>query len=153
MNGFKTIEIDFDIHKKIELERRSFSEPQYIALRRLLGLPEPHDSGEGSPTVVATANGRAWSGKRVTLPHGTKVRMLYNDRLHNGQILDGFWVIEGRKYTSPSGAAGGVAVTKAGGKTRLDGWIYWEAQIPGETNWVPIEKLRPDKRHISLEDF
>ena len=37
---FTSIEIDFDIHKLIELERRSFTEKPFIALRRLLKLPE-----------------------------------------------------------------------------------------------------------------
>ena len=32
----RTIEIDYDIHRLIQLERRSFDEPEYIALRRLL---------------------------------------------------------------------------------------------------------------------
>ena len=35
---FRSIDIDFDVHKKIELERRSFMESPNDVLRRLLAL-------------------------------------------------------------------------------------------------------------------
>ena len=138
MSDLKTIEIDFEIYKRIEAERRSFSEPPYIALRRLLNLPEAQS--RASPTNVDV--GRSWFAEGVTLPHGTSVRMSYNGRRHEGEIVDGKWVIEGRSFDSPSGAASGVATTKRGRKTRLDGWIYWEVLLPGSEEWKPIAALR-----------
>lgn len=67
MDYLQKIEIDWDIHKLIEAERRSFEEPPYIALRRLLKLPalklssasELRDIGTGSP----------WTDEGVTVPH------------------------------------------------------------------------------------
>src|SRR5205085_4873112 len=95
------------------------------------------------PTAIAASGRRSWSGEGVTLVHGTRVRMRYNGRLYEGEIVDGRWIIEGKTFDSPSGAASGIAVTKRGKKTRLDGWIYWEIQAPCETGWTPIAALRP----------
>lgn len=139
MAEFRTIEIDFDIHKMIEAERRSFSEREYEILRRMLGLPS-RSIREEQPTD--SSRKRSWSGEGVTLNHGTELRMTYNGCLHEGQIIDGDWVIDGKTFKSPSGAASGVATTKSGKKTRLDGWIYWEVKAPGETTWTHISALR-----------
>ena len=148
MRDFQTIEIDFDVYKKIEAERKGFSDSPNDALRRLLNL------GESSKPLLEisaqTNGGRAWQGKTVSLPHGTEVRMKYNGTQYKGLIDNGQWLVEGEKYGSPSAAASGVAITKSGNKTSLDGWIYWEAMKPGESRWTPIKKL---KRPTNLDDF
>jgi hypothetical protein len=151
MPEFTTIEIDFDVYKLIEAERKSFDEPRIAALRRLLKLPAKmvaeRLNGESS-------EGRAWSGEAVTLTHGTRLRMRYNGRQYEGEIVDGKWVIEGKTFDSPSGAASGIAITKRGKTTRLDGWIYWEVQAPGDTGWMPIKVLRPKQViNASLEEL
>jgi hypothetical protein len=38
MADLQTIEIDFDVHKRIELERTSFTETPNAVLRRLLSI-------------------------------------------------------------------------------------------------------------------
>ncbi|MGH6827861.1 MAG: hypothetical protein ACREFW_03010, partial [Rhizomicrobium sp.] len=86
--------------------------------------------------------GREWFGEGVKLPHGTELRMTYNKRLHTGRIEDGQWEVEGASYSSPSAAAGGVARTKKGEQTNLDGWKYWEAKFPGEAKWKALNTLR-----------
>lgn len=144
MSELRSIEVDFDIHKLIEAERRSFAEPPHIALRRLLNLP---DDPSAEPASKPPA-GRAWSGDGATLPHGTLIRMDYNQRRYDGQIIDGQWVIEGQRFSSPSGAASGVAVTKSGDKTKLDGWGYWEVKQPGDTSWTALKNLRRSKRNF-----
>ncbi len=153
MTELRTIEIDFDIHKLVEAERKGFSEPPYLALRRLLKLPpvSPH-----IPMLSAAVNARRpWSGDGVTLEHGTALRMRYNGRQHSGEIIDGKWSVDGQIFDSPSGAASGVAITKKGHSTRLDGWIYWEIRRPGEMSWTPIGTLRPERRHVvgTLEEL
>lgn len=138
MTELRTIEIDFDVHKKIELERTSFAESPNEVLRRLLklsGRPTAHSASMVNP-------GRPWSGKGVTLPHGTALRMEYNGRQYTGVITDGEWVVEGERFKSPSAAAGGVAVTKDGKHTRLDGWVYWYVKRPGDGDWIAIRELR-----------
>jgi hypothetical protein len=139
--NFTTIDIDFDVYKLIEAERRGFDEPRIEALRRLLKLPPGTYS---APAHASDSRSRSWSGDGLTLTHGTKLRMRYNGHTHEGEIIDGKWVIEGKLFGSPSGAASGVARTKLGEATRLDGWIYWEAQVPGDTRWTRIAELRPE---------
>lgn len=148
MTEFRTIEIDFDIHKLIEAERQSFSESPNAVLRRLLGIttPEPSRSGKDS-------QGKSWAGDGVALPHGTDIRMSYNGRLHEGQIRDGMWVIGEKSFSSPSGAASGVAVTKSGKMTRLDGWTYWEVRLPGQVAWTPIRNLRSEQSPFDSSAF
>ena len=140
----RSIEIDFDVHKRIETERRSFSETPNDVLRRLLGFP-PKVRTSGKDQVVL-ANSGSWTGKRVRLPAGTQLRMEYNGQQHVGEILDGLWSVEGERYNSPSAAAGGVARTRAGTKPSLDGWIYWEVKRPGDDDWIPIKALRLGRR-------
>jgi hypothetical protein len=139
-----TIEIDFDVYKLIENERRGFDDTPLSALRRLLKLPEL------SPTKrIELGTGRAWMQKGVTLDHGTLLRMEYNRRVHEGQIVDGRWLVEGKLYDSPSGAAVGVARTKSGKQTALDGWEYWNFKRPGSNLWAPIMSERPAEAGVS----
>ncbi len=87
-------------------------------------------------------DGRSWWGEGLELPHGTKLRMEYRRRKYTGVIHNGDWLVEGRVYKSPSGAAGGVAVTRDGEKTNLNGWRYWKVKRPSDGSWIPIEKFR-----------
>lgn len=135
----KQIDIDFDVNKAIEIERKSFDESPNDALRRLLGLPPR----QNSPSVtIAAVDGKAWSSKGVTLPHGTKLRMEYNGVEHEATILDGKWHSGGGIHAGPSPAAASVAVTRDGTKPSLNGWVYWAAKLPGSNRWVPISTMR-----------
>lgn len=141
MSQMRTIEIDFEVHKRIEMERTSFAETPNAVLRRLLKIDQ---SNLNAPAVKPEKNSgvRHWSGKGVILPHGTEVRMEYNGRVYSGKIFDGQWVVEGNIYNSPSGAASGEARTKAGKPTKLDGWRCWDVKRPGDTDWIAINTLR-----------
>ena len=135
-----SIDIDFDVHKTIEMARQSFSETQNDVLRRLLKIDQTTKLRELRPQGD---DGRPWAGKGVVLPHHTRLRMQYNGRSHSGEIIDGQWHAEGDVYGSPSAAAVGVAKNKAGEPiSSLDGWLYWSAQFPGTSKWVPILALR-----------
>ncbi len=149
MPGFRAIEVDFDVHRCIENERRGFDESPNDALRQLLRLGEPKFAPAMAPPSSPPSRA-SWSDRGITLPHGTPVRMRYNRRTYEGQIVDGSWVIEEQRFDSPSGAASGVAVTKKGKKTRLDGWIYWQVKLPGEDGWKLLDSLRP---RITLEQL
>lgn len=121
-----------------------WGKPPNAALRRLLGIDEkgPNGAASATPLAAATPKGRPWSGKGVSLPHGTELRMEYNGRVHAGRVEDGRWVVEGKSFNSPSAAAGGVAATKDGRHPSLDGWIYWQVRLPGEYDWISIKELR-----------
>ena len=134
----RSIEIDFEVHQKIEIERKSFSESPNESLRRLLGLGTPSDQ---TPSAAQT-DGRAWSGKGVTLPHGTELRMDYNGVEYRGTIDDGKWACGNGLHAGPSPAAAAVASTKRGKTPSLNGWMYWQAKKPGSSTWVPINEFR-----------
>ncbi|WFU08597.1 hypothetical protein QA646_15035 [Rhizobium sp. CB3090] len=137
MTELRTIEIDFDVHKRIELARQSFAETPNTVLRRLLQIED-----QALAAQVTDTGGRPWASKGVTLPHGTELRMEYNGRVHTGIIQNGAWLVEGDRYSSPSAAAGGVALTKDDKRTNLDGWKYWHIRRPEETKWIAISSLR-----------
>ena len=145
MAEFRSVDIDFDVHKRIELARESFAETPNAVLRRLLGI----DAARPVQSVIGVGVMRAWSGKGVLLHHGTRVRMDYNGRTHEGEIFDGSWLVEGERYSSPSAAAGRTARTKGGKRTNLDGWIYWWALMPGEETWVKLSEMRCDEPNPS----
>ena len=133
----RQIDIDFDVHKLIENERKSFDEAPNDALRRLLRL----GASKSAAQPIAAA-GRAWSGKGVSLPHGTELKMEYRGTEHRAAISDGTWECGGGRHGGPSPAAAAVAVTRDGSKTNLNGWIYWSAKLPGTSSWIPISTMR-----------
>lgn len=141
MPDMRTIDIDFDVHQKIELARTGFEETPNEVLRRLLGIAprqEPSPTGRS----VAAPDGRPWSGKGVVLPHGTELKMEYNGKVYTGRIEQGEWLVEGVRANTPSDAACSVATTKDGAKPNLNGWIYWRAKLPGDRVWRPINSMR-----------
>ena len=138
----RSVEIDFDVHKLIEAERRSFAETPNTVLRRLLGLGESKEQVNANSEEDRTPMSGAWSGKGVTLPAGTKLRMEYRGQQHFGVIKAASWVVDGNRYRSPSAAAGGSARTKKGTQTYLDGWKYWWIKRPGDERWLPLKALR-----------
>lgn len=140
----RTIEIDFAVHKRIEADRTSFGESANDVLRRLLGIGGTVAAAKPTPTE----GGRAWTGKGVTLPSGTQLRMNYNGRAIAGVVEDGVWLIDDRPFTSPSAAAGEICRTKAGKKTSIDGWKYWQAKRPGDDKWMAISAHRPEHARI-----
>jgi hypothetical protein len=150
----RQIEIDFDIHQMIELERRSFDEKPYIALRRLLNLPEK--SPAASPTAVTNTatntasqdEGMPFFADGVSIPHGSIARMKYQrgTQVYEGRFLNGKLIVNGKSYSALSPAASDLGITKDGKKTSLDGWNYWEVKFPGENRWKRLRDLRNEAR-------
>lgn len=149
----RTIDIDFEVHKAIELERRSFAETPNAVLRRVLGIdPAELKQAKAPPSVSAAAipsadayasEGRPWVGKGkstgLVLPHGTELRMDYNGQRFTGRVDNGSLVIEGRRFSSPSGAADELCRTKDGRKTSLNGKELIHVRIPGEGEYVLLK--------------
>ena len=71
--------------------------------------------------------------------------MTYRGVEHNGVVVGRKWEVEGKCYNTPSQAAAGVARTKHGEKTNLNGWKYWFVKRPGDTGWIAIDDLRKGK--------
>lgn len=141
MSSKRGIEIDFDVHQKIELARKSFDETPNDVLRRLLGISEKTEPVLPKASDLV-ANGKPWSGKGVILPHGTEIRMEYNGELHSGVIKEGKWHVGNAVARSPSDAAKEAALTKDGKKPSLNGWIYWEVKRPEDSSWRSLKDLK-----------
>ena len=147
------IEIDFQIHQAIVNESRGFEEPPYLALRRLLKLPD--DDSIAPKHAEPKSSGRPWCQYGVEIPHSSDARMSYmrGAQLIEGQFLDGKLVVNGREFSTLSDAASSLARTKKGLRTQLDGWKYWEVRLPGQDRWVHIRTLRFEARKIASERY
>lgn len=133
----RLIEVDFDVHRLIEMERRGFEDSENEVLRRLLKLGPPAQPKQPQDKAL-----RGWTKGGLTLPHGTELRMEYNGLLHLGRIVDGAWEVEGHRETSPSGAASAVARTRDGAPVNINGKSYWQVRRPGEADWTPYASLK-----------
>lgn len=139
MPQLRSIEIDWDIYKIVETERRSFDEPHYVALRRLLKLPVLKASPENE-----VGTGRRWIEDGVEVPHGSLARMEYlrGSQVYEGQFLDGRLVVNGQSYATLSAAASALAKTKDGSRPSLNGWLYWKVKFPDEATWRSLDEMR-----------
>jgi len=136
---YRQIEIDVEVNRWIESKRASFDQTHNDILRTEAGLPSlsPRSAAAvGWPSNSEIAG--AWSAKGATLPAGTRLRMSYNGKTFNGVIESGTWAVNGARYVSPSAAASALAGVS------LNGWIYWEAQLPGTDRWQQISKFRTE---------
>ena len=80
-----------------------------------------------------------WSGRGLTLPSGTKLRMVDTvpGRWHTAEIVSGHFVIgDGGRYDAPSSAA------KARTEKATNGWVTWLAKRPDDDVWTPLSWLR-----------
>ena len=154
MSQFRTIEIDFEVHRCIENERRGFDEHPNVALRRLLKLSALKPISPAA-IVQSHSNGRPWTEQGVALPHGTLVRMIYDRgrQKHEGRIEDGRLRFGSRNFDSVSGAASDLAVTKKGKKTNLNGWRYFQYKDSETGRWVSFDDLRRNHAALSPEDM
>jgi hypothetical protein len=140
---FTQIDIDIDIHRLIEGARLSFTEQPNDILRRLLQIEEHEDSNVG---VGYGDDGAGWSGKGITLRHGTELQMTYQGVTHTAVIDNGRWRIGDDLFKSPSDAASGVSKLVTGERKSLNGWIYWIAKDPSGSG---LYKKISDIRHLA----
>ena len=140
--ALQKIDIDCVILKMIEAERQGFDEAPYIALRRLLRLPEIK---QNSAATIEAGSGLPWTEDGVSVPHGSLARMEYlrGSQVYEGRFINGRLVVDGHSFDTLSAAA---SVTKDGSKTSLNGWNYWQAQFPGEKKWRSLGDMRRAKQ-------
>ena len=130
-----TIEIDFDVFKKLTGMRETESTTYNEVLRRLLGLRAP--KATASPAeVLSTSTSGSWTTKGVTFPAGTEFRASYKGQTIHGRVEVGALSVNGKRFDSPSAAA--VEVTG----NPVNGWVFWECKQPGKTSWQIIKSLR-----------
>jgi hypothetical protein len=138
------VDVDFEVFQAIQAERRGFEDTPNAALRRLLKLCSSVAAQSETENVATTprSDPSSWLYKGVSLPDGTALRMLYKGKKVTGTVEAGKWLVGGRNFTSPSEAACFVAKTLNGKQTSLNGWIYWQAKLPKEQEWLSIDELR-----------
>ena len=131
-----TISIDFDVFKVIQTNRRGFEETENEVLRRLLDLSP-------TPQVSSGRNSQNWERNGAILPHRTKIFLDHQGVRASGEIRNGIWVVEGKKYSTPSQAAISIVEQKRGEKVRgLNGWMCWSVKRPGDSARIPLDSLR-----------
>lgn len=136
---YRQIEIDVEVNRWIESKRASFDQTHNDILRAEAGLPPQSPRSAAAVNMPSNSDAvGAWSAKGATLPAGTRLRMSYNGKTFNGAVESGTWLVNGARYVSPSAAASALAGVS------LNGWIYWEAQLPGTDRWQPISKFRTE---------
>lgn len=135
MKSFKTIEIDLPLHKFIEDHRNDFSESGCTILKRCVGL-EANKINLRSLEQNGNDEGSLHLEDSVILPSGTKLRKKYKGTFYFADVRDAKIWVNGKSFASPSMAA--IVITGY----NVNGWIFWEARIPGAESWILLDDLR-----------
>lgn len=125
------IEIDINVHKLIEHNRKSFSETPNDILSRLLNLGK---GVTGEDARESRTEGLFVSG--TLIPNGTKLRKNLKGVLHDAEVISGAIIYKAKRYSTPSAAA----ITAAGNS--VNGWIFWEYQDKRTGRWHSLNSLR-----------
>lgn len=154
------IEIDFEVFKSLTALRNSEADSYNLVLRRVLGLggelpdsaairsqnsiaellakamPVTADKEPYDAVVAALLAGGVWYNG-VLFPEETQFRATYKGRTYFASVRDGRWVgQDGVVRTSPSDAASAIS------GTNVNGWRFWRAIRPGETEWKLLDDFR-----------
>jgi hypothetical protein len=130
-----SIEVDFEVYRELFSRRDSEEVTFNDVLRKLLGLPPNSRSIESSlPDSVPSSDIMG-----VKFPDGTILRRRYKNRTYTAEIFSGAIVFEGKRFDSPSGAAMEIS------KCNVNGWRFWECQIPGSDKWVLLDSYRKNR--------
>ncbi|MCR4340750.1 MAG: DUF2924 domain-containing protein [Gemmatimonadaceae bacterium] len=131
---YQSIPIDFDVFKALTAKLQSPDDTFNDVLRRDFGLPsstrEREDSGPRRP----------WAVDGVTFPHGTEFRRTFKGQMYTARVENGALVYDGTRYDTPSAAA--MAITEVA----ANGWRFWNARRPGDSDFRRIYRLRSRSR-------
>lgn len=125
----KQINIDLDVYKVIEQERKSFNETHNEILRRKYGF-EPAKEEKSEQQI----GGLYVSG--VLLKNGLKLHSNYKGRIIEARVENNVIVYNGKSFTSPSAAAG-----EATGNS-VNGWQWWLFFNEETGKWLTLNRLR-----------
>ncbi len=136
------IEIDFQVFKELTARRRSESHTYNEVIRELLDIDEASPTFEEPLTtrisgVLDNAFRTPTSGvsfRHLFLPNGTLLRATHKGSAFGATIMDGKWVNDdGSHSASPSAAA------KAITGNNVNGWRFWQAKRPSDTEWRNLD--------------
>lgn len=123
------IEVDFEVYKQLTLLRENEEVTYNDVIRDLLSM----NSGDENAGESVT---NPWVWKGVRFPEGTRFRATYKGQQYFAEVQDGGLYYDGVKHKSPSSAA--FEITQSG----VNGWNFWECQMPEEDSWTVINELR-----------
>ena len=129
----QTIEVDFEVYKQLTVRRATEQVTYNDVIRGLLGIKA---KAVVAPSQINGVSAADWITKGVRFPSGTQFRSAYKGIVHTARVDGGALVFNGRRYESPSAAA--MSVTDSA----VNGWVFWECQLPGQSNWRLIKTLR-----------
>ncbi|MGD9470791.1 MAG: DUF4357 domain-containing protein [Novosphingobium sp.] len=140
------IEIDFEVFKALTASLRDERDTYNEVIRRLLTLPASDLSVDPAPFEPAGIAGRVngllgdssgvWYSN-VFFPDGTVFRATYKGQTYYASIKHGQWIDGfGVSRTSPSDAASAIS------GTNVNGWKFWFARRPRDTDWVRMDAFR-----------
>ncbi|MGE0496941.1 MAG: DUF2924 domain-containing protein [Ramlibacter sp.] len=130
-----SIDIDFEVFKKLTSLRDSEEVSYNDVLRRLLGMAEKTGSSNANSSEDAVAK-QAWITKNVRFPEGTIFRSTYKGKPYSGKVEREGLIVDGQRYDSLSAAA--VAITGS----PVNGWRFWECKRPTDMQWALAETMR-----------
>jgi Protein of unknown function (DUF2924) len=126
------IEVDFEVYKQLTIRRATERVTYNEVVRELLGMkPRP-----SSQEVQAGHSAADWVVKGVRFPVGTEFRAEYKGQHFAGTVREGSLVFKGERFATPSAAA--MAITDS----PVNGWVFWECRLPGQSSWNSIKSLR-----------
>jgi hypothetical protein len=128
------IDVDFEVFKALTALRESEADTYSHVLRRILNLPDQMIRlGDLAAPGIRLG---VWFGN-VHFPDGTRFRATYKGQTFTAEIRDERWVDQdGVPRNSPSEAAGAIS------GTNVNGWRFWSAQRPGDTEWYKLDELK-----------
>lgn len=144
----RNIEIDFDVHRRIEAERRSFDDPPNAVLRRLLGIdgnddnPLEHSSPAQAPEALPPDPEASWTKKGLRLRAGTELKVKYSEVEVYGRVAQGRLAFDGGSYDAPSKAVMEVVRERRGNAVSINGWKHLYVREPGHGSWMALDQLR-----------
>ena len=129
----QTVEVDFDVYKQLTIRRATEQVTYNDVIRELLGIKA---KGVSRPAQSDGLSPQDWVTKGVRFPVGTEFRSEYKGNLIAAKVEAGTLMLNGKSYDSASAAA--MSVTDSA----VNGWVFWECRLPGESRWKPIKMLR-----------
>ena len=127
-----SIEVDFDVFKELTVRRKTEATTYNDVIRELLKLPPINSANAKAPS----ARTQGWVSKGIMFPNGTEFRATYKGKTYTATVKDNQLLMNGKAMTSPSEAA--TAITN----NSVNGWTFWECQLPHEVVWRRIDSLR-----------
>ena len=129
----QTVEVDFEVYKQLTVRRATEQVTYNDVIRALLGIKT---TAPGTLTPVDGGSAADWVTKGVRFPAGTDFRSEYKGNLIIAKVEGGALVLNSKRYDSASAAA--MSVTKSA----VNGWVFWECRLPGQSSWKPLKSIR-----------